>query len=155
MSDLLQLTIHGPLTTKASAASPVVDETNPGLRVAATDIARDGEMLTLTLLLSYGFPDDVFLSYKDISSAIAVAVQEPDSGASAVFSVVDPSINPLEPMVENYRPVPGGAVAFMRGWAGVPMSVQLGQTSRSLVLWATLQSLVSNVLRIDATGEAS
>lgn len=147
--EALSFRVSGPFQTKAAPGSPVVEASRPGLGVAAVDVTRDGDALRFTLLLTYGFPDAYFLAFEDIRRAIVVAMQEPASGACAVFSVIDPSINDLEPIIENFRPPAGGeSVAFMRGWCGVPVEVRVPAGAAGLLVRATLHGFASPLIHI-------
>jgi hypothetical protein len=147
------LRVHGPFRTKSAPESPVVEEAEPGLRIALSDVVRDGDRLMLTLLFTYGFPDAYFRAFKDIRRAIVVEVQDVDSGASAVFPLLDPTKNDLEPMIENFvAPREGPSVSFVCGWAGVPIDLRAG-TGDTLIR-ASLHVHLSNLLRVAAAEEA-
>ncbi len=153
MSQALQFRLHGSFDTEENRHSPVLHDSTSGLRIAASDIAREDGEFRFRLLLAFGFPDNIFLAFEDIRHSMVVAMQDPSSGASAAFQLIDPAVNTLSPTIENYRRSEAAPVAFMRGWTGVRVDVAVDAACPGLIVWANLHGFVSNTIRV-ATGAA-
>lgn len=141
----------GPFVHAAREGSPTVDESDPGLRVAVADVARDGDLTRFTLLVTCGLPDVDFHAFADLARAIAVELQDAGAGEGAAFALDDPTVNALDPPVRNFTPPEGDAagVAFLRAHLAVPFEAVIAP-GPGLFVRASLQRWRSNTTHVPA-----
>lgn len=143
--------LPGPLTHAARSDSPAVGESDPGVRIAVADVARDGALTRFTLLVTCGLPDVDFHSFADLARAVAVELQDAGAGEGAAFPLVDPTVNELDPPVRNFTPPAEGAagVAFLRAYVAVPVEAVIAP-GPGLFVRASLQRWRSNTAHVAA-----
>ncbi|PRQ02162.1 hypothetical protein ENSA5_26210 [Enhygromyxa salina] len=134
--------------------SPEIEGRDDALALAVTDLVTGDDSVGFVVRVAVGLEAERYHSYKFLSQALVVTVEEPDTRRAACFRLIDPYMPYLEEGSPNYRPKPGPhkpSIVFSVGFVNAPVQVRCrprapadGPAWGGLWVQATLQSLRSN-----------
>ncbi len=151
MKNQLYYSITDSFQTKSDVGFSAVKEFNPGINIAISDIVHTSDTIKFILKLSYGFYDGFYFAFEDIRKAIAIQMDDPGSGFSATFPLLDPTINYLDQPITNFKSDDDpndSSIAFFSGNIGIPLEVAIDKYGPGLYVRALLQSYCSNTIHI-------